>query len=225
MPYPLPSSTLLAANRMVKQVGALIAYAQPGDVAIGCTVSPTDPVTFATLVRLVDESPWPVEVSVTPFAAAASCAIGVDGTVVPSATNIVATAVDNGAVGVPAHIIPLAQSSAIGVGLLRAKNLSDLLDTAAARTNLGFGSVVLIAGPGSTTIDSTYNGKTIVCAGTPNLVVNTGLASNFGVAIKGAFTHSGTATVTEVRESGFDSPWCALMETGADTYDLVGTKG
>jgi hypothetical protein len=222
MPYPLPSSTLLAANRMVKQVGALIAYAQPGDVAVGCTVSPTDPVTFATMVRLVDESPWPVEVSVAPFAAAASCAIGVDGTVVPSATNIVATAVDNGAVGVPAHIIPLAQSSAIGVGLLRAKNLSDLLDTAAARANLGFGLVFTISA--DTVMADVHNGGTLVMSGSHLLTIDDDLPAGFGCAIKGDFTYGGTATVTDVRESGASNPWCALVQTGTDTYDLVGNK-
>lgn len=222
MPYPLPSSTLLAANRMVKQVGALIAYAQPGDVAYGCTVSPTDPLTFATLVRLVDESPWPVEVSVAPFAAAASCAIGVNGTVVPSATNVIATAVDNGAVGVPAHIIPLAQSSAIGIGLLRSNNLSDLLDKAAARANLGFGEPAPFAA--AHILAAGDDGKTLVLTGTPLITINAGLPAGFSCAIKGDFTYGGTASVSDVRESGAVNPWCALLPTGTDTYDLVGNK-
>ena len=34
----------------------------------------------------------------------------------------------------------------------------------------------------------------------------------------------GTATVTDVRTTGAANPWCALVQTGADTYDAVGGK-
>lgn len=68
------------------------------------------------------------------------------------------------------------------------------------------------------------NGNTLILTGTPLLTINTGLASGFGCAIKGDFTYGGTATVTDVRESGAINPWCALVQTGTNTYDLVGNK-
>jgi hypothetical protein len=68
------------------------------------------------------------------------------------------------------------------------------------------------------------NGNTLILTGTPLLTINPGLAAGFGCAIKGDFTYDGTATVTDVREVGSLHPWCALVQTGTNTYDLVGNK-
>lgn len=68
------------------------------------------------------------------------------------------------------------------------------------------------------------DGYTLVCASSQTATVNTGLASGFGCAFKGAISFAGTATVTDVRTAGAANPWCALVQTGADTYDAVGSK-
>ena len=72
------------------------------------------------------------------------------------------------------------------------------------------------------------NGKTLVLTGTPLLTIDMGLPVGFGCAIKGDFTYAVTspaaATVTDVRDAGAVSPWCAVVQTGTDTYDLVGSK-
>lgn len=73
-------------------------------------------------------------------------------------------------------------------------------------------------------LNANDNGNTLILTGTPLLTINTGLSVGFGCAIKGDFTYGGTATVTDVRESGASNPWCALVQTGTNTYDLVGNK-
>ena len=73
-------------------------------------------------------------------------------------------------------------------------------------------------------ISAVDNGNTLILTGTPLLTINTGLAVGFGCAIKGNFTYAGTATVTDVREVGAINPWCALVQTGTNTYDLVGSQ-
>lgn len=71
---------------------------------------------------------------------------------------------------------------------------------------------------------STDNGRTLVCPSTRMFTVNTGMPTGFGVAAKGACTFvGGTATVTDVRTTVDANPWCALVYTGIDTYDIVGT--
>jgi hypothetical protein len=75
-----------------------------------------------------------------------------------------------------------------------------------------------------TTLTDSHNGSTLILTSTPLLTINTGLPSGFGCAIKGSFTYTGTATVADVRNTGVTNPWCALIQTGTDTYDLVGGK-
>ena len=75
-----------------------------------------------------------------------------------------------------------------------------------------------------TTLSSAHNGAVLVLASTQLITINTGLPSGFGCSIKGAFTYGGTATVTDARYSGSSYPWCSLVNTGTDTYDLVGGK-
>lgn len=68
------------------------------------------------------------------------------------------------------------------------------------------------------------DGYSLLCATAQVATVNTGLQVNFGCAFKGTITFDGTATVTDVRATGATNPWCSLIRTGADTYDVVGTK-
>jgi hypothetical protein len=68
------------------------------------------------------------------------------------------------------------------------------------------------------------DGTSLICASAQVATVNTGLVSGFGCAFKGAVTFAGTATVTDVRTTGSATPWCSLVQTGANTYDAVGTK-
>lgn len=68
------------------------------------------------------------------------------------------------------------------------------------------------------------NGDNLICSTSQTATVNTGLISGFGCAFKGAISFNGTATVTDVRTTGASNPWCALMQTGANTYDVVGSK-
>lgn len=68
------------------------------------------------------------------------------------------------------------------------------------------------------------DGTTLICASAQVATVNTGLVSGFGCAFKGAVSFAGTATVTDVRTTGSATPWCSLVQTGANSYDVVGTK-
>jgi len=76
----------------------------------------------------------------------------------------------------------------------------------------------------SRTLTSADNGATLVCASAQVATVNTGLPTGFGVAFKGVITFNGTATVTDVRTTGAANPWCSLVQTGTNTYDVVGSK-
>lgn len=68
------------------------------------------------------------------------------------------------------------------------------------------------------------DGDTLICGSSQTATVNTGLASGFGCMFKGTIAFDGTATVTDVRVTGSSNPWCALVQTGTDTYDVVGGK-
>lgn len=68
------------------------------------------------------------------------------------------------------------------------------------------------------------NGDVLVCGSSQTATVNTGLTSGFGCSFKGTIAFDGTATVTDVRTTGASNPWCALVQTGTDTYDVVGSK-
>lgn len=76
----------------------------------------------------------------------------------------------------------------------------------------------------SRTLIAADNGATLICATAQTATVNTGLPTGFGCAFKGAVSFAGTATVTDVRTTGATNPWCSLVQTGADTYDAVGSK-
>jgi hypothetical protein len=70
------------------------------------------------------------------------------------------------------------------------------------------------------------NGSTLVCGSAQVATVPAGLGAGFGVAVKGSITFANGAgvTVSDVRTSGAASPWCALVQTGVDAYDVVGGK-
>ena len=121
-------------------------------------------------------------------------------------------------------------------------------DAAAQRTSLGLGTAAVAAtgdfatAAQGTKVDqlgvptafttrslaNTDNGKNLICGSAQVATVPVGLASGFGCAFKGIITFTapstGVAAVTDVRTTGATDPWCALMATGSDTYDCVGTK-
>lgn len=70
------------------------------------------------------------------------------------------------------------------------------------------------------------NGQTRICASAQTATVNASMPVGFGVAFKGAisFTAGAGVTITDVRTTGAANPWCALVQTGVDTYDVVGAK-
>lgn len=76
-------------------------------------------------------------------------------------------------------------------------------------------------------LDETDNGQTRICASAQTATVNASMPVGFGVAFKGAISFTAGAGVTiddSLRTSGAAKPWCALVQTGVDTYDVVGTK-
>lgn len=106
--------------------------------------------------------------------------------------------------------------------------------TVAGRT----GAVVLapadISGLGIPTAMSTGhsfvnadNGNHVIASSNPNYVLNTGLVPGWGVSVRGAFTYTGTATVTDIRTTTGNA-LAFFMQTSTDgsgsTYDLGGTK-
>lgn len=66
------------------------------------------------------------------------------------------------------------------------------------------------------------NGKTFVCTGARTVTINTGLPTGFGCCFKGDISFAGTATVNDLRVPGVNQ-WCALVQIGVDTYDVVGS--
>lgn len=84
------------------------------------------------------------------------------------------------------------------------------------------GEPFTISGPH--TMGEADNGQTLILPVTQVLTIDIGLPVGFGCAIKGDFTYAGTATVTDERDAGALYPWCAIVQTGTDTYDLVGSK-
>lgn len=76
----------------------------------------------------------------------------------------------------------------------------------------------------SRVLTSADNGAPLICASAQTATVNTGLPTAFGCSFKGAISFAGTATVADVRTTGAANPWCALVQTGANTYDVVGGK-
>jgi hypothetical protein len=80
---------------------------------------------------------------------------------------------------------------------------------------------------GGHTFSNADNGQHVIASGTPAYVLNSGLVNGWGVSIKGAFSLSGTATVTDLRTTT-GTAMCSLVQTDTAgtglTYDLVGTK-
>lgn len=76
------------------------------------------------------------------------------------------------------------------------------------------------------TLTAADNGLTLICSSSQTVTVNTGMAAGFGMVFKGtiSFTAGSGVTITDVRTTGSANPWCALMQTGVNTYDVVGTK-
>lgn len=76
----------------------------------------------------------------------------------------------------------------------------------------------------SRTLIAADNGNTLICATAQTATVNTGLPTGFGCAFKGEISFNGTATVTDVRVAGAVNPWCRLVQTGPDTYDVINSN-
>ena len=78
----------------------------------------------------------------------------------------------------------------------------------------------------STALQSHNDGATMICATAQTATVPTGLQSGFGMSFKGAisFTAASGVTLNDLRTSGATNPWCALVQIGTDTYDILGTK-
>ena len=110
----------------------------------------------------------------------------------------------------------LAPAGAVGLAVIAAST------QASAITAVGAGRVIPKAI--NYIVALADNGATIVCASTPKLTFNAGLGAGFGVAIDGAFTYDGTASVTDERISLSLTPTAALLQVGTDTYKLVGQK-
>jgi hypothetical protein len=68
------------------------------------------------------------------------------------------------------------------------------------------------------------NGGTLVCAAARVFTVQAGMPDGFGVAFKGlvSFINGNGVLVTDVRTPGSPSPWCVLVQTDVDRYDVVG---
>lgn len=117
-----------------------------------------------------------------------------------------------------------AQRTSLGLGTA-ATNATGDFATAAQGTEADTAAQIGIPAAFTTrALAAADNGKNLVCGSAQVATVNTGLASGFGCVFKGIITFAGTATVTDVRTTGATNPWCALCQTGTDTYDCVGTK-
>lgn len=68
--------------------------------------------------------------------------------------------------------------------------------------------------------------KHLICATAQVATVDAGLGAGFSCSFRGtiSFDGEGTATLNDVRTTGAILPWCTLMQTGADAYDIVGNK-
>lgn len=70
------------------------------------------------------------------------------------------------------------------------------------------------------------NGAVLTNAGAQTATVDTGLEVGFGCVFNGAgvISFDGTATTTDERVAGATNPNCVLLQTGTDTYKVVGSK-
>lgn len=113
------------------------------------------------------------------------------------------------------------------VGLANVDNTADANKPVSTAQSAAIAAAVAPKAPAAFTsrvLTNADDGTTLICASARVATVNTGLVSGFGCAFKGAVTFAGTATVTDVRTTGSATPWCSLVQTGANTYDAVGTK-
>lgn len=69
------------------------------------------------------------------------------------------------------------------------------------------------------------NGMVLTCATAQTATVNAGMAQGFGAAFRGAisFVAGSGVTLNDIRQTGFASPWCALVQTGLNQYDVIGS--
>lgn len=86
-----------------------------------------------------------------------------------------------------------------------------------------------MAAPSSFTtrsLTSKDDGDVLICATSQTATVPAGLFAGFGCAFRGAvsFTADAGVTLTDLRQSGATTPWCALVNTDTNVYDIVGTK-
>lgn len=72
-----------------------------------------------------------------------------------------------------------------------------------------------------TDVDSTGQST---CVGTRVFTLDIGRMGGFTRSFKGTCSFIGTAAITDVRTTGSANPWCSLVQTGVDTYDVVGSK-
>lgn len=70
------------------------------------------------------------------------------------------------------------------------------------------------------------DGKVFVASSATTLTINTNMPSGYGFSVKGSVTFTAGAGVTlnDVRTAGVANPWCALVQIGVNTYDVVGGK-
>jgi hypothetical protein len=108
----MPAQTPLLANRIVKQVGALIAYAQPGDAVFGCTLEPSDTTSLNTRIQLVDDDQFWQVTAAAILPPGALCVVAADGRITPGTTGAVVRTAAAGAVGYPCPCVPLVAASA-----------------------------------------------------------------------------------------------------------------
>ena len=113
------------------------------------------------------------------------------------------------------------------VGLTNVDDTPDTAKPVSTAQSAAIAAAVAPKAPATFTARALTNaddGTTFVCASAQVATVNTGLVSGFGCAFKGAVTFVGSATVTDVRTTGSANPWCSLVQTAANGYDVVGTK-
>jgi hypothetical protein len=114
----------------------------------------------------------------------------------------------------------LASTGASGLSVLASETISEVAEALA----LVVGRPVPYSA--DVTLSETDNLATLVLSGTPIVTVDEGLPAGFGCLIRGEFTLYllGAVEVTDTRFVGTMASWCALVQTGPDTYDLIGHK-
>lgn len=99
---------------------------------------------------------------------------------------------------------------------------------AEAASGGGGGSSVAVVSPESASraLVAADDSKTLICTGSLTFTVPSGLPSGFGLSAKGTctFNPGSGATVNDIRTTGSLTPWCALIQTGSNSYDVVGGK-